>query len=62
MCLFQQKYPKYTLVVQAADMSGEGLSNQAKVILTVTDSNDNAPAFSQPSVSTEYLWLEIACF
>ena len=48
-------------MVQAADMRGEGLSNEAKVILTVTDSNDNAPAFTQPSVSTEYLWLEIAC-
>ena len=52
MCLFQQKYPKYTLEVQAADMKGEGLSTTTKVILTVTDSNDNAPVFTLPSVST----------
>ncbi|XP_042357473.1 B-cadherin-like [Plectropomus leopardus] len=47
--LDREKYPKYTLVVQAADMIGEGFTGQAKVILTVTDSNDNAPAFTQSS-------------
>ncbi|XP_035857333.1 cadherin-23-like [Sander lucioperca] len=47
--LEKEKYPKYTLVVKAADMLGEGLTGEAKVILTVTDSNDNAPAFTQPS-------------
>ncbi|XP_070834244.1 B-cadherin-like [Chaetodon trifascialis] len=47
--LDREKYPKYTLVVQAADMVGEGSSGEAKVILTVTDSNDNAPAFTQPT-------------
>ncbi|KAM9847693.1 B-cadherin-like [Aulostomus maculatus] len=50
--LDREKYPKYTLVVQAADMVGEGLSGEAKVILTVTDSNDNAPKFTQPSYET----------
>uniref|UniRef100_A0A8C9X9K4 Cadherin-1 n=1 Tax=Sander lucioperca TaxID=283035 RepID=A0A8C9X9K4_SANLU len=47
--LDREKYPKYTLVVQAADRVGEGMTAEAKVILTVTDCNDNAPAFTQPS-------------
>ncbi|XP_070696560.1 B-cadherin-like [Pempheris klunzingeri] len=47
--LDREKYPKYILEVQAADMVGEGSSAVAKVILTVTDSNDNAPVFTQRS-------------
>lgn len=35
-------------------MGGEGLTGKAKIILTVTDSNDNAPAFTQSSVSITY--------
>ncbi|XP_075902400.1 B-cadherin-like isoform X1 [Nelusetta ayraudi] len=50
--LDREKYREYTLVVQAADMIGKGLTGQAKVILTVTDSNDNAPAFAQSSYET----------
>lgn len=51
MSFLSQKYPKYTLEVQAADLEGKGLTGVAKVILTVTDSNDNAPAFTKSSVS-----------
>uniref|UniRef100_A0A3Q3WKR4 Cadherin-1 n=1 Tax=Mola mola TaxID=94237 RepID=A0A3Q3WKR4_MOLML len=47
--LDREKYPQYTLEVQAADLVGIGLTGNAKVILTVTDSNDNAPAFAQSS-------------
>ncbi|XP_068183919.1 cadherin-1 [Antennarius striatus] len=47
--LDREKYPQYTLEVQVADMSGDGLTGHAKVILTITDSNDNAPVFSESS-------------
>ncbi|KAM8860155.1 B-cadherin [Spinachia spinachia] len=60
--LDREKYPKYTLVVQAADMKGEGLNGEAKVILTVTDSNDNAPAFTQPSYEASVEENKIDCY
>ncbi|XP_056147231.1 cadherin-1-like [Lampris incognitus] len=47
--LDREKYPKYTLVVQAADMAGEGLTGQGRVEIAVIDSNDNAPVFEQSS-------------
>ncbi|XP_020503485.2 B-cadherin-like [Labrus bergylta] len=50
--LDRERYPKYTLKVQVADMRGDGLTAEAKVILTVTDSNDNAPVFAQSTYST----------
>ncbi|KAM6915869.1 cadherin-4-like [Xenentodon cancila] len=45
--LDRKKYPQYTLDVKAADMEGRGLSGNANVILKVTDSNDNAPIYTQ---------------
>uniref|UniRef100_A0AAV2JPA8 Cadherin domain-containing protein n=1 Tax=Knipowitschia caucasica TaxID=637954 RepID=A0AAV2JPA8_KNICA len=45
--LDREKNPKYTVEVQAADLDGNGLTGNAKVILTVTDSNDNAPVYTQ---------------
>ncbi|XP_042896565.1 fat-like cadherin-related tumor suppressor homolog isoform X3 [Parasteatoda tepidariorum] len=39
----------FFLTIQAVDGGSPPLSNQAVVNVTVTDSNDNAPVFSQPS-------------
>ncbi|KAM4833899.1 cadherin-1 [Thomomys bottae] len=43
--LDRESYPTYTLVVQAADLNGEGLSTTAKAVINVLDINDNAPVF-----------------
>ncbi|XP_015242629.1 PREDICTED: cadherin-3-like [Cyprinodon variegatus] len=39
----------YTLKVQVADQKGEGLLGETRVIIKVTDSNDHAPIFTNPS-------------
>ncbi|XP_034040528.1 cadherin-1 [Thalassophryne amazonica] len=47
--LDRETNPEYTLEVQAADLGGVGLTGKSKVIITVTDSNDHAPVFTQSS-------------
>lgn len=37
-------------MVQAADLLGEGLSTTAKAVITILDSNDNAPIFNPTTV------------
>uniref|UniRef100_A0A087XNT1 Cadherin domain-containing protein n=1 Tax=Poecilia formosa TaxID=48698 RepID=A0A087XNT1_POEFO len=49
--LEREKISQYELQVQAADMKGEGLTALTRVIINVTDSNDNAPVFTVPSYS-----------
>ncbi|TRY96193.1 hypothetical protein DNTS_026767 [Danionella cerebrum] len=40
---------KYTLTIQAADLQGTGMSSTGSAVITVTDSNNNAPQFEKPS-------------
>lgn len=57
--LDRESYPTYTLVVQAADLQGEGLSTTAKAVITVKDINDNAPIFNPSTYQGEVLENEV---
>ena len=45
-----QTTPNYTLIIQAADQEGMGLTNTATAIVEVTDANDNPPVFDPTMV------------
>ncbi|XP_036440311.1 B-cadherin-like [Colossoma macropomum] len=47
--LDREKYPQYTLTIAAGDMQGEGRVGTGTAVITVTDSNDNAPQFEKTS-------------
>lgn len=57
--LDRESYPTYTLVVQAADLQGEGLSTTAKAVITVKDINDNAPIFNPSTYQGEVFENEV---
>uniref|UniRef100_A0A8C4WPX2 Cadherin 1 n=1 Tax=Gopherus evgoodei TaxID=1825980 RepID=A0A8C4WPX2_9SAUR len=43
--LDREMTPNYTLIVQAADVQGQGFTTSATAMIEVTDTNDNAPVF-----------------
>ncbi|XP_068133821.1 protocadherin gamma-C5-like isoform X6 [Hyperolius riggenbachi] len=47
--LDREKIPQYTIELTAADLGSPALSSKTTVILSVSDVNDNAPAFTQTS-------------
>uniref|UniRef100_A0A8C1Z5K6 Cadherin-1 n=1 Tax=Cyprinus carpio TaxID=7962 RepID=A0A8C1Z5K6_CYPCA len=43
----REQWPRYTLLIVAADMEGEGLATTGTAVITINDSNDNPPQFEQ---------------
>ncbi|XP_052416466.1 B-cadherin isoform X4 [Carassius gibelio] len=41
----REQWPKYTLLIAATDMEGNGMATTGTAVITITDSNDNPPKF-----------------
>lgn len=42
---------EYTLILQAADLDGLGLTTTASAVIEITDANDNVPEFTESMVA-----------
>ncbi|KAM6924058.1 protocadherin gamma-C5-like isoform 4-T4 [Xenentodon cancila] len=51
--LDRESVPEYTVVIRASDAGTPPLSSQTTFVVTLSDVNDNAPIFSQPSYSVD---------
>ncbi|NXX62693.1 CADH1 protein, partial [Scopus umbretta] len=57
--LDRETTPNYTLIIQAADQEGIGLTNTATAIVEVTDANDNPPIFNPTTYKGTVLENEV---
>ncbi|XP_041845376.1 protocadherin gamma-C5-like isoform X15 [Melanotaenia boesemani] len=51
--LDHETVPEYTVVIKATDAGSPPLSSQTTFVVKLSDVNDNAPTFSQPSYSVD---------
>ncbi|XP_072251853.1 protocadherin gamma-C5-like isoform X50 [Leuresthes tenuis] len=51
--LDRETIPEYTVVIKATDAGSPPLSSQTTFVVNLSDVNDNAPTFSQPSYSVD---------
>ncbi|XP_075795916.1 B-cadherin-like [Pelodiscus sinensis] len=51
--LDRERVREYTLTLQAADLDGEGLTTTATAVITIMDTNDNAPEFDPRTYTVE---------
>uniref|UniRef100_A0A8C5SN93 Cadherin domain-containing protein n=1 Tax=Laticauda laticaudata TaxID=8630 RepID=A0A8C5SN93_LATLA len=51
--LDRERVGEYTLILQAADLDGLGLTTTALAVIEITDANDNMPEFAKSTYSAE---------